>query len=357
MVVILEGKNSVRKYKKKKKMGIGEKIGIFFVSFVITEVIGIVFLLYGPLPKFRNWLVTTAMTTMNHQYLATMFYSDSRIQEILAMNQVIEPKDNTNLSKINTDKITSQVYQDEYEREILEHKEGEDYKMIEVSGKGYSGYLVAIYDPSRVRVLTSKNFGYDGEYLVSMSKRENALVAINGGGFLDADGKGTGALVEGIVIRDGKVLNRNRYTRAGGLIGFTKDNKLYLGRVSSADEAINMGIRDAVEFGPFLIVNGEASKVVGNGGYGLHPRTVIGQRKDGVVLFLVIDGRRINCIGADMDDLIEIMQRYGAYNAANLDGGNSSALVINHKLINHPINWDEREETRPIATGFMLTSS
>ena len=101
-------------------------------------------------------------------------------------------------------------------------------------------------------------------------------------------------------------------------------------------------------------MNGEASKVVGNGGYGRHPRTVIGQRKDGVVLFLVIDGRRIDCIGADMDDLISIMLRYGAYNAANLDGGNSSALVIQNKLINHPINWDEREETRPIATGFMF---
>ena len=134
----------------------------------------------------------------------------------------------------------------------------------------------------------------------------------------------------------------------------TKDNKLYLGRVKSAEEAIQLGIRDAVEFGPYLIINGEASKIVGNGGYGLHPRTVIGQRKDGVVLFLVIDGRRVGCMGADMDDLIEIMERYGAYNAANLDGGNSSALIIKNKLINHPINWDEREETRPIATGFML---
>ena len=343
--------------RKVRKMGIGKKIGIFFLSFFITEIIGGVVLLYGPFPRFRNWLVTTAMTTMNHQYLATTFYSDARIQEILSQNKVIEPNGSTNLSKINTDKINTDVYANEYEREILEHKDGEQYKMIEISGKGYSGYLVAIYDSSKVRVVTSKNLGYSGEYLVNMSKRENALVAINGGGFLDADGKGTGADVEGIVIQDGKILNRNRYTRAGGLIGFTEDNKLYLGRVSSAEEAIRMGIRDAVEFGPFLIVNGEASKVVGNGGYGLHPRTVIGQRKDGVVLFLVIDGRRVNCIGADMDDLIEIMQRYGAYNAANLDGGNSSALVIRNKLINHPINWDEREETRPIATGFMLSSS
>lgn len=340
--------------KNKKKMSLKKKIAIFSSSFMVTCVLIMLFLLYGPIDNFRNWLVTTAMTTMNHQYLATWFYSDETIEKILAANKIIEPDSNTDLDIINTSKLHTNVYKDKYEKEILEHEKDESYKMIEVKGKGYSGYLVAVYDPSKVKVTVSKKLGVDGEYLVDMAKREGALVAINGGGFLDENGLGTGALVDGIVIKEGKILNSKRYTRAGGLIGLTKDNKLYLGKVS-AQEAINLGIRDAVEFGPFLIVNGEASKVVGNGGYGQHPRTVIGQRKDGVILFLVIDGRRVGCMGADMDDLIEIMQRYGAYNAANLDGGNSSALIINNELINHPINWDEREETRPIATGFILS--
>lgn len=340
--------------KNKKKLSTTKKVIIIIISFIIVGGVGGLFLLYGPLPKFRNWLVTTAMTTMNHQYLATIFYDDATIQEILEQNKIIEPQGNTDIDSINTEAINTTVYKDEYEKEILEHAADEAYKMIEIKGDNYSGYLVAIYDPSKIKVVTSKNLGTQGEYLIDMAKRENALVAINGGGFLDANGLGTGAEVEGIVIKDGQILSSKRYTRAGGLIGFTNDNKLYLGRIS-AKEAIAMGIRDAVEFGPFLIINGEASKVVGNGGYGLHPRTVIGQRKDGVVLFLVIDGRRIGCMGADMDDLIEIMTRYGAYNAANLDGGNSSALIINNELINHPINWDEKEETRPIATGFILT--
>lgn len=98
-----------------------------------------------------------------------------------------------------------------------------------------------------------------------------------------------------------------------------------------------MGIRDAVEFGPFLIINGEASKVLGNGGWGIAPRTAIGQRQDGIVLFLVINGRIPTSIGADMNDLIEIMQKYGAYNAANMDGGSSTELVINNKIINKPV--------------------
>lgn len=342
------------KNRQKKGMTIKKKIFIFVVSFMVTGVVGGAFLLYGPLPNFRNWLVTTAMTTMNHHYLATMFYSDETIEKILAENKVIEPDKDTDLDIINTDKIQTTIYKDKYEKEILEHDEDEAYKMIEVSGTNYSGYLVAIYDPSKIKVVTTKYLGSRGEYLIDMAKREEAVVAINGGGFVDDTTLNSGGVPQGIVIKDGEILNSSRYSRAGGLIGFTNDNKLYLGKVS-AQEAIDLGIRDAVEFGPFLIVNGEASKVVGNGGYGLHPRTVIGQRKDGVVLFLVIDGRRIGCLGADMDDLIEIMMRYGAYNAANLDGGNSSALIINNKLINHPINWDNQEETRPIATGFILT--
>lgn len=354
MKKIKKKRNKKDKQKTKKEISTTKKVLIFMVSFFIAECLGGLFLLYGPLPKFRNWLVTTAMTTMNHQYLATFFYSDETIKKILEENKIIEPNGNTNLDIINTNTIQTTVYKNEYEKEILSHDKDEPYKMIEVSGKNYSGYLVAIYDPSKIKVVTSKNLGIEGEYLIDMAKRENALVAINGGGFLDADGLGTGAEVEGIVIKDGKILNNKRYTRNGGIIGFTNDNKLYLGRVS-ATEAIELGIRDAVEFGPFLIVNGEASVSVGNGGYGLHPRTAIAQRQDGVVLFLVIDGRRIGCMGADMNDLIEILKRYGAYNAANLDGGNSSALIINNKLINHPINWDEKEQTRPIATGFILT--
>ena len=55
-----------------------------------------------------------------------------------------------------------------------------------------------------------------------------------------------------------------------------------------------------------------------------------------------------------MNDLVKILLRYHAYNASNLDGGNSSVMVVNDKIINHPFNWDNREETRPIASGFVV---
>lgn len=336
----------------KNKKNKGKVILIILLGLFITGLGGGLFLMYGPYAGFRNWLITTAMTTMNHQYLATWFYSDEKISEVLANNRVIEPDEDSNVSliEINTDSLNNAIYKDEYDREILEREEGTLYKIIEIKENGYKGYLAAVYDPSKIRLVTSQ-YSYKGEYLVDMAKREGAVLAINGGGFADSGGQGNGGTPVGIVISNGKIINR---TRIGtGLIGFTSDNKLFLGRVS-ADEAINMGIRDAVEFGPFLIVNGEVSSVVGNGGYGIHPRSVIGQRQDGIVLFLVIDGRSISSKGADMDDLISIMKRYGAINAANLDGGNSSVLVENGVILNNPIDWSNQVQTRPISNGFIV---
>ena len=332
------------------------KKSIILIVLISIFMLGIgsgLFLLYGPYVGFRNWLVTTAMTTLNHQYLATWFYSDERIEEILASNVVVEPDEdsNTSLININTESTNSTIYKDEYDREILDREEDSLYKIIRIKENGYEGYLAAIYDPSKIKLAVSKNIGYDGEYLVDMAKRENAVLAINGGGFVDHEGFGNGGIPVGIVISNGKIINGSR--SGTGLIGFTEDNKLFLGKISS-EEAIDKGIRDAIEFGPFLIVNGEVSSVVGNGGYGIHPRSAIGQRKDGIVLFLVIDGRRVTSLGADMDDLISIMNRYGAYNAANLDGGNSAVLVENGKILNRPINWGNEEVTRPIPNGFVV---
>ena len=140
--------------------------------------------------------------------------------------------------------------------------------------------------------------------------------------------------IVGTVIMDGKVISANGSTGwGGGIIGFTYDNKLLLTK-KSAYEAVEMGVRDAMSFGPFLVVNGEPSTFKGNGGYGVAPRTAIGQRKDGIVLMVVIDGRRPgHSLGVDMVELTNIMVKYGAYNAANLDGGGSSSMAVNGEIL------------------------
>ena len=123
----------------------------------------------------------------------------------------------------------------------------------------------------------------------------------------------------------------------------------------TAEQAVKAGIRDAVDFGPFLIVNGKPSFVKGNGGWGSAPRSAIAQRKDGIVLFLVMDGRDYahGIAGADMVDLTEILLNYGAYNAANLDGGTSCGLVIDNKLVNKPINGNGQNLTRAIPNAWI----
>lgn len=330
-----------------------DNIFTIILSFCDVIAITVLFLLYGPYANFRDWLITTAMGTMNHQYLATTFYSMDKIEKVLSSHSTIEPDFNTDTSLI----IAKEgEYIDDYDREILDRNKDDIYKLIEIDENGYSGYLAAIYDASKIRVTYSKNIGYTGEYLVDMAKREKAILAINGGGFADNGGQGNGGQPVGAVISNGKIINNSTGYGGhygGGIIGFTNDNKLFLGKIST-NKAIEMGIRDAVEFGPFLIVNGESSFINGNGGYGVHPRTAIAQRQDGIVLFLVIDGRSLKSKGADMNDLVNILLRYHAYNAANLDGGNSSVMVIDNKIINHPFNWDNREETRPIASGFVV---
>ena len=325
------------KEKTKKKKTWEERILIIFaISLVIVSSLG-VFLFYGPIVSFRDFWITTAMTTMSHQYLASWFYNDKTIAEVLARNHIIEVDDTTNPDLIDINTLDQETYANEYERQILDRDKDDLFKLIPISGDGYEGYLVAVYEASKVKIATTKYLGVRGEAITTVAKREKARVAINAGGFYDPDWNSNGALPHGTVIQDGKIVSDYEDANmGGGFVGFTYENKLVLGKMSK-EEALAMGMRDAVEFGPFLIVNGVSSFVKGNGGWGIAPRTAIGQRADGIVLFLVINGRISTSIGADMGDLTEIMENYGAINAANMDGGSSTELVIDNKIINHPV--------------------
>ena len=343
-----------------KKYSSANKVKIVFTYLFRLGIVGIIavlVLLYGPYNGFRDWLITTAMTTMTHQYFATWFYNDDVINSVLDRNKVVETNETTDTSLIatNASNYSSGNYENEYERQILERDpNNNDYKIINISGKGYSGYLVAVYDPSRIKTVVTSKLGSSGQYLTTMAENNDALIAINGGGFNDPNFNSTGGSPLGITVTNGKYVTTASYKGSGGLIGFTEDDKFVLGKMT-VTEAKEMKIRDAVTFGPFLIVNGKSSEVLGNGGWGTAPRTAIGQRKDGIVLFLVVDGRTASKPGADMDDLIKIMENYGAYNAANLDGGTSSVLVVNNTIVNDPIDSTGAHKTRPISTGFIVT--
>ena len=359
--VLLTLTNKKIKTGKKVKTWAKATMGIFLTGYVGVSTLVMV-LLYGPMGEFRNWLITTAMMTMNHQYLAEWFYDENTINEILANNKVVESGASTNpdlvdISNLDTNKT---VYANEYEEAVLKKDEGNElYKIIDIKHKDFKGKMAVVYDPSKVKLATSKGLGNDlstsyGQMITKMSKDNKALIATNAGGFYDPDWNSSGGVAHGVVISNGKLLaNNKRAVSVGGIIGFNKENKLVLAKMT-AQEALAAGIRDCVDFGPFLIVNGEPSKVSGNGGWGKAPRTAIGQRADGIVLLLVIDGRQTASAGADMNDLIEVFQLYGAVNASNLDGGTSSAMSLNHEIITNPRNGNFKAKTRAVPNAWIV---
>lgn len=314
-----------------------KKLTIFFVVVDIFVAICF-FVVYGPFEHLQNTIITTAKATKTHDYIAYTFYSEEKINKVMALDSYVPLTDDVNLSEIVIDTAPRDTYDNEYDEAILTRDEGNnDYKYLKVKVGKYDAHLVAIYDPSTVRLMTCKKFNTSNssgkESILKMTKRYDAVVGINGGRFVDY-GYGSDIPV-GYVIKDGKVIWSDDNDKAN-LIGFTNDNKLLLIK-ATGEEAIEKGMRDAIEFGPFLIVNGETIKynsVVG--GYSRAARVAIAQRRDGVVLFLVTEGT--HAAGPNMTEMVETLKLYGAYNAANLDGGTSTQLVIKNKLINTPKN-------------------
>ena len=348
-----------------KKMRLWKKIiiTIFFIGYIGCSST-LMFLFYGPYNEFRDWYVTSAMTTLSHQFLAKWIYDDETIERIRYENDVIEVAEDTNpdLVVINGGDVTISVYANEYEEQVLKKDKGNDlYKIIDIKEKNFKGKMAVIYDPSKVHIAVSNGIGSDvntatGQMIYTMEKQSGSVISMNASGFYDPGYNSKGGVPRGCVISNGKkIINNAGYKfSVGGLIGFNKDNKLVLSRTMTCDQAINSGIRDAIQYGPFLIVNGKSSYVKGNGGWGTAPRSAIAQRKDGIVLFLVIDGRQKESLGADMGDLSSVLLKYGAYNAANLDGGTSSAMSVNGSIITHPINGSFQPKTRIVPDAWVV---
>lgn len=310
------------------------------------------FLAYGPVSYFRNLFVNTALKTMHHRYFAYVIYSEDTVEQIKKSNYFVKIKDTSNTDDIVINTDEKQEYESEYDAQLLTRDKGNnDYKVLKIKVGSADGYLVAIYDPSKVHLIAKEQLGTQyGERVITMCERNKGLVCINGGGFVDK-GYGSG-IPNGYVVKDGKILWSDGYNPNAELIGITNDNKLLL-TTDSAENAIkNKNLRDALQFGPFLIVNGKPLEIVGDP-WGKAPRVAIAQRKDGVMMFLVVNGENY-VFGASLKDMINTLQKYGAYNAANLDGGTSATLVVNNKLVNDPAGGAKSTDGRYVITGWGL---
>lgn len=226
------------------------------------------------------------------------------------------------------------VYDNKYEAEIQNRGENNDYKIIDLTVANNKGWLVVVYDPSDVHIIKSRAFktpNNDGkENIIDMTKRYGATIGVNGGGFYD-DGKVSKDIPFGYIIENGKVIYKS-HSRESDIIGMSNDNKLMLVH-ATGEKAVEMGMRDGLEFGPFLIIDGKRQT-------NLKPtkaaRNMIAQRDDGIILFLVTDG--LSYSGITFNEGIDVLEKYGATTAANLDGGASTQLVVNGELLNSPKN-------------------
>jgi exopolysaccharide biosynthesis protein len=319
----------------------------FTLIMIINAAIGIGAIRVGIFPRLQSYLVTSFMVTMRHQYVANIVASGSTIDKIMALNTVETINEGTNAEDIN---IISEGTQDEESEDLFKYTEKSDVDMTNISGSKYKGYIITVRDPKRIKLAVSKTIGENGTYIKDLVNQEDGIAGVNASGFVDAAGKGNGGVPTGIVIKNGEVVYCEKGFNNYSLIGFNKDGVLILGNYD-INKIKELNIQEGVSFTPFLIVNNKPVKISGDGGWGINPRTAIGQKEDGSVVFLTIDGRQLQSIGATIKEIQDIMIEEGCVNAANLDGGSSSVMYYEDKLINSP---SSKYGERPLPSAWII---
>ncbi len=322
------------------------------IVLLLGALYGVMFVLAkGPSPTARDLFIRSVRETSAVGFLANLFYSEDEIQKIIGSN-ITPDYDETDSSLIQIpqpkpdDSTQDTPVKDAWG---LTDEDGDGIIIEEVRGEGYFGYMMVVLDPSRVIMgSVPESYGDRGYTVEQMAAKFDAVAGINGGGFYDPDGKGNGSIPDTMVVYEGNIYYAENGTRFG-FAGFDKNHILHVGNFSQ-QQIKDREIQYGVCFGPVLVVNGEAvdPDILASG---VNPRTAIGQRSDGAVLMLVINGRQISSLGATFGDLAEIFLSYGAVNACNLDGGSSSMMWYDGQYIN---NSASVIGIRPIPTSFLV---
>ena len=298
----------------------------------------------GPSPTVTGMFTRSVRETSAIRWISNIFLTDEELNEYKSVSTEDLATESVNTSLIHVEKAA----------ERRESGESESVKLIDIAEGTCKGKLLIVSDPKQVILGTSDEFvKQPGLQLTDMVAKYNGIAGINAGGFNDENGTGSGGIPQGIVIVDGQVVYGNDLTPYH-LVGLDRDGILHVGSMSGRDAVAN-GIQWAVSFvthdglASSLIINGEIQRQ--NLGGGVNPRTALGQRDDGALLLLVLDGRSINTLGATMEDVVNIMLEYGAVNAGNLDGGSSSVMVYDGEIVNHCASVTG---PRRIPTGFIV---
>lgn len=373
-----------RKTRKKRKKHRLRNMGIAAGSMAVLYCI----LVFSHIPFIEKWrtiYIETAMGTMNHQWLATLFLPQSVIDDVMNGRLVLElqqeddnstwqttefddPKDamdtwanmQNQFSRLyaEIDRKSFAAFMKQHRKEDVLDEDGyllidaADYDaedtgivtiygdpvcaidtrngiiIVALRGDGYSGRMAIIKNPEQVKLAASKTLGSSGSYLKDICRKNNAVLGINASGFSDPEGSGNGGDAYGMILCDGTA-HRPDLDTTMKIISMNTTNRLNITNALPADA------RDAMQFSPALVIDGK-QLISGSSGWGLQPRSVIGQTEKGQVLMAVVDGRQPGySIGITLGDLTDILYQYGAYQACNLDGGSSAVMYYRGRDITH----------------------
>lgn len=377
--------------------------------FLICVTVVYPFLLYTPnvfVSRWREWYIETAMGTMTHQWLATWFIPGDIIEEVMAKRYLLNQKQEGITSawgnvddkdtKASTPKeqfyqTFSELDEDSFEAFLRDNPEyiadGYDHINIDLIGDAtqknyntgivtkqgdtvlainaehgiliaeivgedslgmeYAGKVALCKKPENVFVGTCEGLFSYGSYVSDMVRNYDAILGINASGFADYEGNGTGGLPYGFLKSQGEKL-QSAVGDTWKIIGFDEEDHLQIGAFTDTSN-----LRDAVEFHPALIINGE-NLVAGTGLNEQQPRTAIGQAEDGTVIMLVVDGRQFHSFGISIERCAEIMESYYAYQASMLDGGSSSVMVYQGREITSPTTLSKNPEGRYLPDAFLV---
>ena len=335
----------------------------FAAALALTVLLSLRMICSSAFPTAQQMFVTTILETGQLKFLASWFLSPEEIQAIVDQNSMAALDADVDASLIQIG-ATGQVDAGGGA------EAGEDIEIVEVAGATYTGTMMIVKDPSRVSLATIYPWREVGVTLDKLVEDSGALGGINGG--LYDSTNNTGGRPLGVIVSHGEIqFNKPQQYPGLVLIGFTEDHLLQIididGMTAGEVEELveREKIRDAVTFQEEasdtnnhfvqLIINNEARDMKGQGS-GLNPRTAIGQRADGAVLLFVTDGRgKSGHLGASSGDLIQVMQEFGAVNAANLDGGSSSCMYYDGEYLMPSVTFYYANSSWRLPAGFVVT--
>ena len=284
----------------------------------------------GPSPAARDVLTMSLLEPSGTKWIPGLFMDEETLNSIRTREESNLTEEFSNASEIVINKNTALSAETD---EWANYPDG--IRFASHSGDTYNAHIMIVRDPSKVYLATSTDkfsTAIPGTRISDQIETENAIAAVNAGAFFDngTSDPSVGSVPEGLVYSKGacKWTTGSPPNGIKGFAGFNKDNILVVAQDNLTQaKAEELNIRDGCCFGPVLIMNGEINQEAYNSNSGLNPRTAIGQRKDGAVVFVCIDGRQASSMGGTYRDIVDIMIEYGVVNACNMDGGSSSVML------------------------------